>query len=465
MYDKAARSLKRRKHLCALLSILGLGLAFIPLRAVTVPLGIVLCFLIYFTLSLLLVARPINKALFYEMDAEKFLYLSYELGYGGSVCDIYADYYRGRYEKAIELINESILKTKRRAFIYEYYTYLAYCYFEMNDMEGLKSVLEKIKLLPCEKRSERALKAETEFLVAFLTEFSLGEYGKCKEMNIIECSVKEFEFVPALKYKLKLYHGIACYKNGDTQDAEALFKDVAQACPNIHFSKIAESYLEEKTEIPKKSESPEGSFFATAGDIKRQNYKAFHSESRKKANRIKIAVTAGIIVILAVILIFICIKFIPLGGGKPSDPYTVIKNNDDITRVVDVVPVNPDGDALCIYLTNGQYMMGGITEEPYYSQTLGIAYLDRVGDNLYKYGVSVKFPQAEKWVDSSLYKISAPDIDKDIYFRIVGVREEIPADALISREFYVNDESYYLCFMYMKDADIDKYSFEKAQNP
>ena len=108
MYDKIAKSFKRRKHLCLLLSLLGLGLCFVPLRAVTVPLGVGLCFGIYFFTSLLFVARPINKILFYEMDAEKFLYLSYELGYGGSVCDIYADYYRGRYAETIDTVNKSL---------------------------------------------------------------------------------------------------------------------------------------------------------------------------------------------------------------------------------------------------------------------------------------------------------------------------------------------------------------------
>ncbi len=462
MYDKTAKSLKRRKRLCAILSLFGLGLAFIPLRAVTIPLGIILCFFIYLALSLLLVARPINKALLYEMDAERFLFLSYELGYGGSVCDIYADYYRGKYDKAIEIINDSIPKTKRNVFKYEYYTYLAYCYFEKGDMDRLKNACDTLKLMPCKSKSERALRADTECIIEFLLSFAAGDYAVCKEMNIIESASENFKSVPALLNKLKLYHGIACHMNGNTEESSALFSEVAEACPGLYFSKLAESYLNGNAEA---KENNEDNLFATIGDIKRQNKKALYAKNKKSAKAKRIIVAVGIPAVMLV-LILIAVDIIGIGDAfsRPADPYTVIAENDAITRVVDLVPINADGDALCIYLTDGQYT-SGLTQEGYYSQILGIAYLNRVDDGLYRYGASVKFQQAEKWVDSSLYKISAPDISKDVYFKIVSAKGDIPSDAMITKEFYVREKAYCLCYMYAKDSEASEYSFEVVPDP
>ena len=462
MYDKTARSLKRRKHLCALLSILGLGLAFIPLRAVTMPLGIVLCFLIYFTLSLLLVARPINRTLLYEMNAEKFLYLSYELGYGGSICDIYADYYRGNYGKAIEIINESIPKTKRRIFKYEYYTYLAYCFFEKGDMEGLRSACDTLEALPCESKTERGLRAEALPIIKFLSSFADGDYSVCKEMNIAEACGGSGEAAPALLNRLRLYHGIACFKNGDADEAEAAFTEVSRACPDLYFSKLADSFLSDGSE---RAESAEKSFFASAGEIKRQNRKAYEARNKGGIKAKKIFIAIGI---PAVVLVVVLMVTGLLGVGnifsRSADPYTVIADNEDITRVVDIVPINADGDALCIYLADGYYT-SGLTQEGRYSQILGIAYLDRVGDGLYKYGASVKHQQAERWVDPSLYKISAPDIEKDVYFKIVSAKEDIPGDAMISREFYIYEKVYYLCYMYSEESNAAEYSAEAVPSP
>ena len=459
MYDKIAKSFKRRKHLCLLLSLLGLGLFFVPLRAVTVPLGVGLCFGIYFFTSLLFVARPINKILLYEMDAEKFLYLSYELGYGGSVCDIYADYYRGRYAEAVDTVNKSLPKVKKALFRYEYCMQLAYCYFEMGDMDGLTRTLEELGLIPCESKGMAELKRESEFLLEFFEKFIKGEYEACKEMKIAESCPEDIRSVPAFMARLRLYHGIACHMNGDTEDAEMIFNEVATDCPNINFSKIARSYLTGEDEGKENSDD----CFATIGDIKRQNSKALQ-ESKNKSVKFKTAVIAIASVLLISLGIAVSLELFGLGnacdmGRRPADPYTVIDSNEDITRVVDILPVNTEGDALCIYLADGQYM-SGITHEGYYSQILGIAYLDRVGDELYRYGVSVKFQQAEKRVDSSLYRISAPDLNKDVYFKIVSSKDGIPSDALLNKEFYVGDKVYYLCFMYMKDSEAEEYSFE-----
>ncbi|MBR7101489.1 MAG: hypothetical protein IKC74_04305 [Clostridia bacterium] len=460
MYDKIAKSLRRRKLLCVLLSLLSLGLGFIPLRALTVPLGIILCFVIYFFASLLLVARPINRVLLYEMDAEKFLYLSYELGYGSDICDMYADYYRGRYDKAIEIINQSMPKTKRSLFKYEYSLQLAYCYFESGDMDGLARILEEIDLIPCESKNEISLKKDSAFILEFLKKFTNGEYAACKEMKIAEVCNEDIRSVPAIINRIRLYHGIACYMNGDTEEANTVLSEVINSCSGIYFSKIARYYVTGE----KEDEKQEDSFFATIGDLKRQNCKAASLRKNKNIKAKKTIIAAAIIVAIPVIilaslgLLDSCDVF-----SSPADAYTIIAENEDITRVVDIVPINTEGDALCIYLSDGQYI-SGITHGGYYSQILGIAYLNRVGDDLYRYGTSVKFQQAEKRVDSSLYKISAPDIGKDVYFKIVSDKKDVPADTMIKKEFYVHDKTYYLCYICVKDSESSEYSYEAVPN-
>jgi len=458
MYDKTVGKLKRRKLFCALISLIGLCLAFIPFRWVTVPLGIILCFVIYLILSLKLVATPINKTLFYEMDAEKFLYLSYCLGFGGRICDMYADYYRGKYDKAIEIIEQSLPTAKKNVFRYEYSLQLAYCYFEKGDMDGLKRALEEIDLIPCKSKREISLKENSAFLTEFLKRFANGEYDVCKEMKISESCTNDVRSVPALINRIKLYDGIANYMNGNIEEASSAFNEVEQSCPHIYFSQIARYYLTGERESNDSS-------FATIGDIKRQNVNAHRGRKinnrPKKAVAILCACTVIILIVSLVLLLPSAAKGCN-GTGKPSDPYTVISNNDEITRVVDILPINTDGDALCIYIDEGA-LIQGITHPDYYAQNVGIAYLDRIGDDLYKYGISVRFERADKKIDSSLYKISAPDIGRDVYFRIVGERKDIPSDTMISKEFYVLDESYYLCYIKSPEADVSEYSFEKVQ--
>ena len=510
MYDKEVKRYKRRLALSMLTPILSIAILFIPISYfITVPLTVIAWISICLAMFISLVTLKADNILAKEMDPEKYAYIYYSLKMGDDRVDMLADLYRGRYKEAIAAAERAHNKSRLSVWRLEALFVLAHICFEIKDMERLVAVCNRIEALSNRGRTAKNTVGKNAFVISYYRSFAAGDYEACKRIKE-ECEAsKDYKSSPILLSRMMLYYGIACHKLGDTEEARRYFHYIMGNCPKLYLSKIAESYLNEDSvaetedvveaeiaEEPMTEESspeiPEDNTVAanvdgatepdslydasvSAGDLIRQiqenkkggmSVPGAESVGKRKGSKwgVKTFIIPAICLVLCIIIALVAL-LVPSGNGvsrTPKEAFEAIADNEDITRVVEIIPINDEGDALCIYVSDGAYNYGGVTYEPYYSQKLSVAYLDFVGDGLYRYGISSPAsPQAEKRIDSSTYKIFAPDLNKAIFFKIVDNFADVPPCESY-REFKIMEKTYYLCHLYTMDAESEDYACEKV---
>ncbi|MBQ7294919.1 MAG: hypothetical protein IJW86_01870 [Clostridia bacterium] len=89
-----------------------------------------------------------------------------------------------------------------------------------------------------------------------------------------------------------------------------------------------------------------------------------------------------VLIILITFFTFLFLFSVTSEENKPGTPEEVLKANigldyDSFKEVLKIIEVNDEGDALCIFETDGQ---------------LAVAYLNCVGNDRYKYGTAIEYP-------------------------------------------------------------------------
>ncbi len=86
-------------------------------------------------------------------------------------------------------------------------------------------------------------------------------------------------------------------------------------------------------------------------------------------------------IILILLLVLLLIYFISDGSSKSGTPAEVLDINlgsgyETISEILDVIEVNDEGDALCVFET---------------VEKIAVAYLNCVGNDTYKFGIAVEY--------------------------------------------------------------------------
>lgn len=129
-----------------------------------------------------------------------------------------------------------------------------------------------------------------------------------------------------------------------------------------------------------------------------------------KKNKMKLIVG----LLCAVLAVFF---FFSSDESKAGTPQEVLFANigdgyESVDEIFDIIPLNDEGDALCSFSTDGK---------------LGVAYLNCVAENEYKYGTSVVF--SHYFIDEETYDetsfLETGDSDLKIQFVVCDERVEL----------------------------------------
>lgn len=465
MYEKTA---KKYKALIVLYAFIGVIIALTTLflqihLLLQIIIALVLVFAIPVILLSLTVAKWITRTLTEEMDPEKYLFLSYATNMVSSdgMQSIDADLFRGEFHSVLGQI-ERKKSGKLNVKNYIYGIYECHCYFMLGEHERLMQQCETMEIMFRASKIGNAIRMSDGHIIEYFRAYLDGDYKRCKDILLPHMTDKKR--TPIYRTMRKYYYALACECAGECSEANTYFAEVAEAGKLLYIGKMAKRHLD-----PDSAEQEEGipgdmnSLFdvsVSEADLKRQSYYRTEASSRKRTKVLLIIAAIFFAVALIISLIPTLMEMSYITG----EPYEVIEDNEDITRVIRIIPVNDEGDAICLYLADDYdiYYQGGLTGTGHYAQTLGIAYLDCVGENEYKFGISVRHDQAELRVNSDLYYFGVPDTATCHVFKVVEDKSLIPDDCISSYEFKIRDKHYYFCYVDEFFSTYGRYECDKV---
>jgi len=168
--------------------------------------------------------------------------LTYELLSTGRVVPTYflwADFARatGRYQEAINISATYLRKHSNSKARYEHLLCLARSYFELNDIEKLRIVVEQLQE---HVATHPEIKPYAEQFFPFLDCYTLLVDGKFSECRALCEEHKE---------KGLFHHAVICQKTGDRENAEASFRLVVEKFPKYYIAVLAQRHLDDGSNL------------------------------------------------------------------------------------------------------------------------------------------------------------------------------------------------------------------------
>ncbi len=377
----------------------------------------------FMLLSLVLTLIHQQKAtgiLVNELDPERYYYVSRKLGITTKYAleDIQTAYYMGDYHRALEICEEKKKITKDRSMLIQYKYFEAICCFGLRDFENLKILCDDFEHLFIDPKNKN-FKNIFCHNISYFRNFIEGNYEKCKEIKAVldAMPLKRRRKLPVAD--INFMYALACYENKDYEEAKKVFEEVAQMSDKLYECRLAGAYLTAgengEVQLPEAGQLP-------------------YVETEKKA---KLTLVDGIIVAIGALILVIGLTLFILNAMTfTGTPFEAIAHNEDISQAVEVIPVNEDGDVLCVFTAGDE---------------IGIAYLDCQAEDEYVYGTSIYY-----YGDPDIYYILAGDSDLEIRFSICEQGANVP-ESLSVHEFSVDATAYSLCILSIEEFDCSSY--------
>lgn len=177
---------------------------------------------------------------------------------------------------------------------------LARAYFELRDFEELKVICDKYDLYKTRYPNNKHFKRLTtpwEYYKCFLEK----NYEACKELCEAKKSLlknrrgkENYQIL-----RCDFMYAVACYSNGDLEEANAVFENIIATSPKMNYSQIAKKYVEAI-----KTNSELGLFEKVTP---KKDHKYLISENQKKSRRAKI-LTCVLCVCTVLIAVWWCVS-------------------------------------------------------------------------------------------------------------------------------------------------------------
>lgn len=412
---KLAKKHKKRMHSILVLS------ALFAVGALSSSAGwllkIILAAALFLIPSVLWFSISMSKAkkyLFEELNPFKYYAVMGVYGKDLTEDNYEFNYAVGNYERAVSLCLKELSKTKLKQIEVECKYYLALCYFETENYEKLKTVCNELKAVFSSDKNGKVYKEQYGLVFDYFIDFLNGDYEKCKSIKSRTESTDK-KYSNFYRIKAQFYYAVALYKNNEIADACKEFENIAVCCPDLNLSKLSAKYLNSARDNESDTETPNHSSYET----QKESYITSPQKEMTKGRTV-------LLVLCLVVLAFLLIKMNHSSVGSALD---VLYENEGATAIIETVPVNDDGDVLCVYEKN---------------ENIGVAYLDEVGENEYKFGIAITyasgFPESS---DTGIYCIKAGDSNLKIRYSVTSFRN-VPYETLSVNEFKKENSTYYL---------------------
>lgn len=154
-------------------------------------------------------------------------------------------YYSGDYNKAINICKMQLENKKLAVYKQFYLLILARSYFEIGDLENLKTVNEMFKSYVATNKNGSKIKERLNYF-KFVDLYLAGDFSTAKELyEKLYLQQKEKKSKVKLDdVSIDFTYAVCCYKCGDFSKATELFNEVIALAPAFHYAEIAKRYLE-----------------------------------------------------------------------------------------------------------------------------------------------------------------------------------------------------------------------------
>ncbi len=311
---KKKRVILHRYYLSGLLvSLLYLSIA-IPLLIIYHNIwSVILCVLLYFIMVIPL-ARVISKkiigsVLFNELDAQTFQeimndkHLLPHLGYriGGALSI-------GDYQIVVNNV-EFKMRNKRCSLRQQlsYLSLLSRVYFELRDFEKLRDLYGKYNTLK-DRHSEKSMFQSQYSVWTYYESFLKREYETCKALCKAPLNMKAWGS-NYVKLEKDFYYAVACYENGEMEEAKKAFENIIAFAPNMYLANVSQKYI-------KGIEANSQIVMSETEVLPEQDYKLFDDAGLAKIRRNKIIMRILLILCIFLFAISFFINNAERGGNS-----------------------------------------------------------------------------------------------------------------------------------------------------
>lgn len=419
------RKYRRRSRLvmaATVLTVLALLTLSVPLLVKF--LMVTLCFVLEIAVLARMMSRCADPLLNDDLDPQMYYTVTHGIGAHGTngMTDITTAYYLYDYHAAYNLCLQKLHSTKSGLYTYQYKMYLARMYFDTAELDKLRGICNDFQAAFENKRHLSMIYGN---LIRFYTVFCDGDYATCRDLYKKLMSEKLYHSNRLTKIQIDYAYAVACLKNGDTEEAVLYFERIVQEAPKLNFARIAEHYLDAVSR--EQSDRPPDRHC-----IQDNNYVPPRVEQQKSSLPKRI----GMLAVLCVALIVIGVS---LYQGRPQPPLEAIAVNDEVSQLLAMLPVNENGDAVCLYANA--------------YDDLAVAYLDCTGHEQYQCKITCEGIDVG-WV----YTIQAADSDLKITCTVYEDEHDIPNTAYKTAAFTHKNTTQYFTVIALEEQSFWSYS-------
>lgn len=208
---------------------------------------IILTFYLHRILTIEISKRCIFPALFQELNAAKFNeVINNKKFISPAPYSIIGTINAGDYQTAVNIANVQ-LKAKNLSIKSElfYLFFLARAYFELRDFEKLKELCSKYNELKSSYPKKSYFKSNYS-MWNYFNSFLKNDFEECKIIcnnrnQILKAKHSNYKYN---KLQNNFYYAVACYENGETEEARKSFEDIIAFAPNMYLANVSQKYIE-----------------------------------------------------------------------------------------------------------------------------------------------------------------------------------------------------------------------------
>ncbi len=356
-----------------------------------------------------IISNELNPQKYKEVIDTKFI-VSYSLEH-----DLFCSHYAGEYQKVIDICTYRLKKRKNS---WPYYAYLAGAYFQLEDIDSLRSICDKFDEATRAKKGNIQARAP---LMKYYSLYAKGEHEALKELydipektNYSKAGLMLFEYI----------HAINFYTLGDVAKAKEIFEKIKCDAPLLGIGKLSESKLEAINQGKDFEINP----------IKLNPTEAFlPTKSQRNVDRLKlIRKISSFILIIVFAIGFSLIGFLEKKSEEYEQRlYDAIDVYYDDFEILDHFNIKKDGElveAACIFQqSNGTFAVGYFVKYPDIGEVISIGHDEIV-------------------IGKSYYDFS-PCTDYIICYEFFENKNDIPPENHFVSKLNANGKTIYFCIL------------------
>ena len=147
-----------------------------------------------------------------------------------------AHYYNGDYQETLDMCN-CLLKNKKDKQPWAYYSYIAGVYFQLGDIDGLKTACEKFE-------AYKTVNQRIDIFCPLMKLYKLYANEEYEELKKLYNSEEKAQYNRATYMVCEYIHAVNYYTLGETEKAKAIFKHISKDAPLLNVGKLSAKQIE-----------------------------------------------------------------------------------------------------------------------------------------------------------------------------------------------------------------------------